>query len=94
MSSVDDSTIRRFDERKLTPLRLNLSSPRSSFSQIREAQVAAKLKQEVVVLDQRLAELDVNMEYRMSYLTDRFAYSEPLWQFVVWLRQILVSAQR
>ena len=41
-----------------------------------------------------VAELDVNMEYRMSYLTDRFAYSEPLWQFVVWLRQILVSAQR
>ena len=34
--------------------------------------------------------IDVDMNYRMSYLTDRFADAEPRWQFVVWLRQALL----
>ena len=32
----------------------------------------------------------VDMEYRMSYLTDRFARHAPAWQFVIWLRQFLL----
>ena len=31
--------------------------------------------------------LTANMEYRLSYLTDRFSEDEPSWQFVIWLRQ-------
>lgn len=31
-----------------------------------------------------------DVEYRMSYLTDRFAYHSASWQFVIWFRQLLL----
>ena len=34
--------------------------------------------------------IPVDMEYRMSYLTDRFSQRMPTWQFVLWLRSGLL----
>ena len=66
----------------------NVARPHSVYSRVAKGVTGACASCSLC----RSPPIDEDMEYRLSYLTDRFSHKEPSWQFVIWLRQALLFA--